>query len=59
MFEVLVIALVLIFWAWVAVKVSRFVWRSTDPAVLAEMRTRSTVARMGREREALRRLEDE
>lgn len=59
MFEVGVIALVLIFWAWVVVKVSRFVWRSTDPRVLSEMRTRSAMARMEREREAQRRLEGE
>lgn len=59
MFESLVLLGVLAFWVWITVKVSRFVWRSTDPKALAELRTRSTVARMEREREALRRLEGE
>lgn len=59
MIEFLLIMALLIFWAWVVVKVSRFVWRSTDPRVISEMRTRSTMARMEREREAQRRLEGE
>lgn len=59
MFESLLLLGVLAFWVWITVKVSRFVWRSTDPRVLSELRTRSAVARMEREREALRRLEGE
>lgn len=59
MFESLVVLAVLVFWIWVVVKVSRWVWRATDPAVLREVRTQHTVARMEREREALRRLEGE
>jgi len=59
MIEFLLIMALLVFWAWVVVKVSRFVWRSTDPRVISEMRTRSTMARMEREREAQRRLEGE
>jgi len=59
MIEFLLIMALLVFWAWVVVKVSRFVWRSTDPRVISEMRTRSTMARMDREREAQRRLEGE
>lgn len=57
MSESLVLLGVLAFSVWFTVKVSRFVWRATDPKVLAEMRTRSAMARMEREREAQRRLE--
>lgn len=59
MIEFLLIMALLVFWIWVVVKVSGFVWRSTDPRAISEMRTRSTMARMEREREAQRRLEGE